>query len=90
MHPSIFFEIEIFRKFSISKFFRGMHLWMDADHRLINIFPSDQKHSTMNYMKLTDAIFFVLNVDSRREILNLHIYIYIGTFFFKVYKTAVF
>ena len=57
-----FFEIsEKFR----SKKNRGMHRWMDADHRLINLFPSDQKHSTRNCIKFADVKYLALIVHSR-------------------------
>ena len=51
-----------------------MHLWMDADHRLINIFPSDRKHSSRNCIKFADVKYLVLIVDSRGEkkVLKLH------------------
>ena len=56
-----------FSKIFDLKIFRGMHLWMDADHRLINIFPSDQKHSSRNCIKFAVVKYLVLNVDSRWE-----------------------
>ena len=55
------------RKIFELNFFRGMHLWMDADHRLINLFPSDQKHSTRNCIKLADVEYLALIVHSRGE-----------------------
>ena len=59
-----------FRKFSKIfdlKNFRGMHLWMDADHRLINRFPSDQKHRPRHCQKSADVKYLALIVVSRGE-----------------------
>ena len=67
MKMNIFLDRKFSKIFDLQQNFRGMHLWMDADHRLINLFPSDQKHSTRNCIKFADVKYLVLIVHIRGE-----------------------